>query len=57
MLEAQTILVELLAKFEFSLPKNYKGVTKTPVTNMAPTIPGDREAGSRLDLEVSILPH
>jgi hypothetical protein len=55
-LETQTILIELLANFEFRLPKNYKGVRRTNATPvMIPTVPGDREAGTRLDLEVSIL--
>jgi hypothetical protein len=52
----QTILAELLANFEFRLPNDYKGVRRTnAMVIMIPTIPGDREAGTRLDLEVSIL--
>ena len=52
----QTILIELLANFEFGLPKDYKGVRRTSASTMIPTIPGDREAGTKLDLEISILP-
>jgi hypothetical protein len=51
----QTILIELLANFEFRLPKDYRGVRRTGAATMIPTIPGDRGAGTRLDLEVSIL--
>ena len=51
----QTILIELLANFEFHLPKDYGGVRRTGAATMIPTIPGDREAGTRLDLEISIL--
>jgi len=51
----QTVLIELLANFELHLPKNYKGVRRTGATTMIPTIPGDRGAGTRLDLEISIL--
>jgi hypothetical protein len=55
-LETQTILIELLANFEFRLPKNYKGVRRTNATPvMIPTVLGDRAAGTRMDLEVSIL--
>jgi len=54
-LEAQTILIELLSNFEFRLPQNYKGVRRTGAATMIPTVPGDRGAGSRLDLEISIL--
>jgi len=56
LLETQTILIELLANFEFRLPDNYRGVRRTNAATMIPTIPGDREAGTRLDLEISILP-
>jgi hypothetical protein len=55
-LEMQTILIELLANFEFRLPKDYKGVRRTGAATMIPTVPGNREAGTRLDLEVAILP-
>ena len=51
----QTVLVELLANFELRLPKDYKGVRKASADTMIPTIPGDREAGTKLDLEISIL--
>jgi cytochrome P450 len=54
--EIQTIIIELLANFEFHLPKNYRGVRRTGAATMIPTVPGDRGAGTRLDLEVSILP-
>lgn len=54
--EIQIILIELLANFEFRLPKNYKGVRRTGAATMIPTIPEDRGAGTRLDLEISILP-
>jgi hypothetical protein len=55
-LEIQTVLIELLANFEFRLPKNYQGMSRVWATFLIPTIPGDRDAGTRLDLEVSILP-
>ena len=51
----QTILIELLANLEFQLPKDYKGVRRTGAATMIPTVPGDRGAGTRLDLEISIL--
>jgi hypothetical protein len=51
----QTVLIELLANFEFRLPKNYRGVRRTCATVMVPTVPGDRGAGTRLDLEISTL--
>ena len=51
----QTILIKLLANFEFRLPKDYRGVRRTGAATMIPTIPGDREAGTRLDLKISIL--
>jgi hypothetical protein len=51
----QTVLIELLANFEFRLPKNYQGVRRTYATVMAPTIPGNRGVGTRLDLEISVL--
>jgi len=53
--EMQTLLIELLANFEFRLPKDYKGVRRTGAATMIPTVPGDREAGTRLDLEVCVL--
>ena len=56
LLESQTILIELLSNFEFRLPKIYKGVRRTGAATMIPTVPGDRGAGTRLDLEISILP-
>jgi len=52
----QTILIELLANFEFGLPKDYKGVRRTGAMTMIPTVPEDRGAGTKLDLEISILP-
>lgn len=55
-LEMQTILVELLTNFDFRLPKNYKGVRRTGAATMIPTVPENRGAGTRLDLEISILP-
>ena len=55
-LEMQTILIELLANFEFRLPKDYKGVRRTGAGTMIPTIPENEGAGTRLDLEISILP-
>jgi hypothetical protein len=54
--EIQAIIIELLTNFELRLPKNYKGVRRTGAVTMIPTIPGDKEAGTRLDLEFSILP-
>ena len=56
LLEAQTVIIELLSNFEFRQPGNYKGVRRTGAATMIPTIPGEQEAGPRLDLEVSILP-
>ena len=53
--EMQMILIELLANFEFRLPKNGTGVRRTGAMTMIPTIPGNREAGARLGLEISIL--
>jgi len=55
-LEIQTILIGVLTNFELRLPKDYKGVRRTGAATMIPTIPGDRGAGTRLDLEISILP-
>jgi hypothetical protein len=50
------VIIELLSNFEFRLPENYKGVRRTGAATMIPTIPGDQGAGTRLDLEISILP-
>ena len=49
------MIIELLSNFEFRLPENYNGVRRTGAATMIPTIPGDQEAGQRLDLEISIL--
>ena len=49
------ILIELLANFEFRLPKNGTGVRRTGAMTMIPTVPGNREAGARLDLDISII--
>ena len=53
--EMQMILIELLANFEFRLPKNGTGVRRTGAMTMIPTVPGNREAGARLDLDISII--
>jgi len=55
LLELQMLLVELVSRFEFTLPANGKNVCRSSLILMAPTIEGEPDSGAALYSNVSII--
>jgi hypothetical protein len=53
--EIQTFLISLLANFEFSIPEGAKKIRMDRSAVMAPMLEGEREHGSQLPLNVTIV--
>ena len=55
-LELQTLLVELISSFEFSMNEQSEKVRRLPCAVMLPVVGGEEAKGVQLPLRVSLAP-
>jgi hypothetical protein len=55
-LELQTLLVELISNFEFSLNERSEKVRRFPCAVMVPLVSGEEDKGAQMPLKVSLAP-
>jgi len=55
-LEIQTLLVELVSNFEFSLNEKSEMVRRLPCSVMVPAVRGEEAMGVQMPLKVSLAP-
>jgi len=55
-LELQTLLVELISNFEFSMNKQSEQVRRLPCAVMVPVVSGEEAKGVQMPLKVSLAP-
>lgn len=55
-LEMQTLLVELVSNFEFSLNQQSEKVRRLPCAVMVPVVSGEEAKGAQMPLTVSLAP-
>ena len=55
-LELQTLLVELISNFEFSMNEQSEKVRRLPCAVMVPAVSGEEAKGAQMPLKVSLVP-
>lgn len=55
-LEMQTLLVELVSNFEFSMTEQSEKVRRLPCAVMVPAVSGEEAKGVQMPLKVSLAP-
>jgi len=55
-LELQTLLVELISNFEFSMNEQSEKVRRLPCAVMVPAVSGEEAKGVQMPLKVSLAP-
>ena len=55
-LEIQTLLVELISNFEFSMNQKSEKVRRLPCAVMVPVVSGEETKGAQMPLKVSLAP-